>query len=129
MKLRIKGDSLRFRLSPSEISRLLQFGRIEDTVHFGPEDDGKLTYALVMNAELPGQGESMKVLHSPHVVSVVVAAAEVTAWANGTQVGIYAELDTGAAKLELAVEKDFACLDQGSADNQDTFPNPNQRTI
>ena len=127
MKLRIKGDSLRFRLSPSEITRLLQFGRIEDTVHFGPEHDAKLTYSLVMNADLP-EGESMKVLYSPQAVSVGLAATEVSAWASGMQVGMYADLNTGAGQLELAVEKDFACLDKDAADNQDTFPNPNQRT-
>jgi hypothetical protein len=128
MKLRIRGDSLRFRLSPSEMARLLQSGRIEETVHFGPEHDARLTYALLTNVDTPGQDESMKVVYGPQAISVVVASIQVRAWANGAQVGMYAEVNTGAGRLELAVEKDFACLDKSTADNQDTFPNPNQRT-
>jgi hypothetical protein len=128
MKLRIKGDSLRLRISPGEMSLLLQHGRIEETVHFGPEHDAKLTYALLASADHPAQGEAMKLLYRPQAISVVVAAIQVRTWANGTEVGMYAEVNTGEGQLELAVEKDFACLDKGTADNQDTFPNPSQRT-
>jgi hypothetical protein len=28
--------------------------------------------------------------------------------------------------LKIAVEKDWACLDDSDEDNADTFPNPNQ---
>jgi hypothetical protein len=35
MKLRAKGNSLRFRVSRSELSRLMQTGRIEETIQFG----------------------------------------------------------------------------------------------
>jgi hypothetical protein len=28
-------------------------------------------------------------------------------------------------QLEIAVEKDWACLDKDEAENVDTFPNPN----
>lgn len=128
MKLRIKGDSLRFRVSPSDVSRLLESGRIEETVHFGPEHDAKLTYALVTSAVHVGEHEYMNVLYGPQAIAVVVSATRVRAWANGTQVGLYSAVSTGVGQLELAVEKDFACLDKNSADNQDTFPNPNQRT-
>jgi hypothetical protein len=31
-----------------------------------------------------------------------------------------------ASVLEVAVEKDFACLDQGAAENRDKFPNPHE---
>ncbi len=46
MKLRIKGNSLRLRVSPSEMERLLSAGRIEEIIHFAQEPDAKLTYAL-----------------------------------------------------------------------------------
>ena len=44
MKLRIKGDSLRLRVGPSEVQRLIDFGRIEETIQFAPRSH--LTYAL-----------------------------------------------------------------------------------
>jgi hypothetical protein len=124
MKLRINGDSLRLRISPSEMSRLLQFGCIEETVHFGPGHDAKFTYALLSSEDGPGKSETMTVLYVPQEISVVAAATQVRAWANGTEVGMYAKVNTGAGQLELAVEKDFACLDKDAAENEDTFPNP-----
>ena len=46
MKLRIQGNSLRLRVSPSEMTRLLEAGRIEETIHFAHGGDARLTYAL-----------------------------------------------------------------------------------
>jgi hypothetical protein len=47
------------------------------------------------------------------------------AWSEESQIGIYATLPIGpAGSLEIAVEKDFACLDGRDEDNQDTFANP-----
>jgi hypothetical protein len=40
MKLRIKGDSLRLRVSRSEVEELLASDCLEDTIHFTP--DGRL---------------------------------------------------------------------------------------
>lgn len=123
MKLRIKGDSLRLRISPDEMSRLLQSGRIEETVHFGPENDAKLTYALVTRS---GQDPAFIVRYQPQEIAVEVSAALVRAWSDTEQVGIYAAIDIGTCQLELSVEKDFACLDKSDGDNRDTYPNPNQ---
>ena len=40
MKLRIKGNSLRFRVTQSELAKLVELGRVEETIYFGPEPDG-----------------------------------------------------------------------------------------
>lgn len=123
MKLRIKGDSLRLRVSPSEVSRLLQSGRIEETIHFGPEDDAKLTCALLTGSRM---GDAFAVRRTATEIAVEVPAALVRVWSNSDQVGMYGAVDIGTGQLELAVEKDFACLDKSDAENNDTYPNPNQ---
>jgi hypothetical protein len=46
MKLRIKDDSLHLRLSQTHLRRLLESGRIEEPIYFGPESNAKLTYIL-----------------------------------------------------------------------------------
>ena len=46
MKLRIKGNSMRLRVSPSEMKRLLSAGRIEEIALFSQAPGAKLTYAL-----------------------------------------------------------------------------------
>jgi len=45
MKLRIKGNSLRLRVSRSELAHLQAGGRIEETIRFAEAPEAKLTYA------------------------------------------------------------------------------------
>jgi hypothetical protein len=55
-----------------------------------------------------------------------VPNAQLTYWACGEDVGVYADLTLGDGRaLSVAIEKDFACLDRSDAENEDTFPNPN----
>lgn len=46
MKLRIKGNSLRLRVSRSEVAKLLKGQRVEETIHFAPQSAAPLSYAL-----------------------------------------------------------------------------------
>lgn len=124
MKLRIKGNSLRLRITPSEMSLLLQSGRIEETIHFSADAGARLTYALEHN----GMGSSIRIRWAPQQVAVVIPSDEARRWGNSQDVGLYGEVNTTDGVLELAVEKDFACLDKGDAENTDTFPNPLQGT-
>jgi len=118
MKLRINGNSLRLRVGPSEVTRLIDSGRIQETVHFAP--GARLIYALEYSTAVP----SISVRHTPHEVAVIVPAGVAHAWANGDDVGIYGAVPNGSGSLELAIEKDYACLDAGHAGNSDTYPNP-----
>jgi hypothetical protein len=51
MKLRIKGNSLRLRVSRSELAHLQAGGRIEETIRFAEAPEAKLTYALESAAQ------------------------------------------------------------------------------
>ncbi len=125
MKLRIKGNSLRLRVSPSEMEQLLQSGRVEETIYFGADGDARLTYALQHTA----QAGTMTVLYRPQEVTVLVSSREARNWAEGNDVGLYGATGSGHGPLELAIEKDFACLDKSEAENDDTFPNPKQGVV
>jgi hypothetical protein len=120
MKLRIKGDSLRLRVAPSELARLMETGRIEETIHFGLEQDARLVYAL----EHAG-ADAVTVRHEGVRLTVVLPTAAARAWADGDEVGVYGSVKVSSGRLEIAVEKDWACLDKSDADNADTFANPN----
>ncbi|SRR6266567_2611929 len=124
MKLRIKGNSMRLRVSPSEMTRLLAVGRVEETIHFGPEEDAKLTYALE-HAEHAGD---MSLRHQGQTITVVISTRDAQEWASGEQVGMYGVAGADQTRVELAVEKDFACLDKGEGENRDTYPHPQQGT-
>jgi hypothetical protein len=125
MKLRIQGNSLRVRITPSEMTRLLANGRIEETICFGADPEASLTYALEHNA----RATAMSVRYTPREVTLALSSADAQQWARGQDVGVYAEAVTSRGVLSLAVEKDFACLDKSDAENIDTFPNPNQGTV
>jgi Family of unknown function (DUF7009) len=46
MKLRIKGNSLRLRVTRSELTKVVNSGCIEETIHFASDQQAKLTCAL-----------------------------------------------------------------------------------
>jgi hypothetical protein len=125
MKLRIKGDSLRLRISPSEMACLLETGRIEDAIHFGEGEGARLTYALEHGVD----GRELRVRYRPGEIAVVVPSDVARAWGEGSEVGLYGDVSIGEGWLELAIEKDLACLDKKDGENQDTFPNPHEGAI
>jgi hypothetical protein len=121
MKLRFKGNSLRLRVSRSELDRLMAGGCIEETTRFAPEPEAKLTYALESVAGVL----TAIVCYSRERIAVVINERELRNWNEPGQVGIYASVPVGSHEsLEVIVEKDFACLDGSDEDNQDTFANP-----
>lgn len=124
MKLRIKGNSLRLRVSQSDVAALLESSKIADCIHFGVDPDASLTYAL----ELVTGDQQIQVAYQPQRITVTLSSAEAQQWAATNQVGIYGSFKIGDGNLELSVEKDFACLDGADAPDADAFPNPNAGT-
>ena len=124
MKLRIHGNSLRLRVSPSEMARLLDSGRIEETVHFAHEDAARLTYAL----EHAAADRDIALRYRPGEIAVVLSASRARQWAESDEVGISGGIDVARGTLLLLVEKDFACLDRKASGGDDAFPNPKAGT-
>jgi len=121
MKLRIKDNSLRFRISQSELADLVDSGRTEKTIYFASDGDSRLTYAL----QCRPASTHATLLYQPGKITVVLSKDEVNAWGESEQVGIYTTVDVYPhGTLDILVEKDYACLDLSDADNHDTFPNP-----
>jgi hypothetical protein len=122
MKLRIKGNSIRLRVTPSEVKHLLLRGEIQEHVQITPNPMDRLTYAVV-SARC---GETLTVAYHLGDITVSVPEIELKKWAESDDVGVYADLARGDdGSLSVAIEKDFACLDRSDAENEDTFANPN----
>ena len=118
MKLRIRGDSLRLRLTRAEVERLRATGRVEESMHVGPS---RLTYAL----ETDPDGDQVTAIMEGAAVSVRVPAGLALEWIDTEQVGFEAEQAHGDRSLSILVEKDFKCLvPRGDGSDEDTFPNP-----
>ena len=121
MKLRIKGNSLRLRVSRSELEQFLAGHRVEETIHFAAASEAKLIYSL----EFAVQTSAVRVCYQPQEVAVILSEDQARRWGKESEVGVYTVVDIGSAgSLEVIVEKDFACLDRSDEDNIDAFNNP-----
>ena len=122
MKLRIKGNNLRLRLTRSDIARLGEVGRIEDAINF--THNQSLVYELIAEPDVEPNTESLRASFSDNRITVTLPVSLARELVETTRVGISGEQEAGA--LSLLIEKDFACLDGDAGEDQaDAFPNPN----
>ncbi|HLJ46821.1 MAG TPA: hypothetical protein VKU01_12470 [Bryobacteraceae bacterium] len=110
MKLRISGDSIRLRLSRSEVARFVASGEVEDSVHFG--GGGELTYRL----QAAASAEQPRATFDNGHIAVIVPQTDAQKWATTDQVGIEGD--------GIVVEKDFQCMHGDKERDADAFPNP-----
>jgi hypothetical protein len=112
MKIRIKGNALRYRLTRSDLDKFSAEGYIEETIDFGRQT---LTYALQQN-----RLSNLSVVFEDNKITLFMPFAMVNEWSLTEKVGFRYE-DNG---LFLLVEKDFKCLDDVMEDQSDNYPNP-----
>lgn len=126
MKVRIKGNSIRIRVTRSELQRILTGEKLHDAIRFGIQPEASFGYALSV-AEIDAP---VAVEYSDQTVSLRVARQVASAWGHESEVGIYATIPVSAGLyLDVMIEKDFACLDRSDAENADTFANPKAGAI
>ena len=117
MKIRMKEDSVRLRLTQSEVSSLHKTGLISCTVPF---PNAEFTY------EIRREGSDIYCSFSNNCISVSIPEIELDEWAGSDQIGIDHWIDVGSSQLRILIEKDFACLtERKHEDESDMFPNPN----
>ncbi len=122
MKLRVKGNSLRLRLSQTEVRRIAEEGRVEETVEFGPQPHQKMCYAMQSDphaAEIYATYENC-------TITVFLPEQMAKSWATSAQIGLEREQIIGEGKtLKLLIEKDFQCLTvRPDEDESDNYPHP-----
>jgi hypothetical protein len=114
MKLRMQGDSLRLRLTRSEVAGLHERGMVEETAHF--VGGNGLTYRI-----RKGAGDDVRAELTDGTITVHVPAGTVDSWATSDEVGIGAR----DGVLRIAIEKDFRCLTRPrEEDEPDAYPHP-----
>ncbi len=115
MKLRIKGNSLRLRLTRGEVERFAADGRIEESMQLA---SGSLDYALVAT----GAPTMTARLHGTQL-EVALPADAAMRWASSADVSLRGT----DGLVSILVEKDFACLvPREGEDDADAFPHPRQ---
>lgn len=123
MKLRIRGDTLRLRLSQGDVAILLEHREVEDAIHFAP--GRSLRYAL----RLDRNADAVTASYEDDRMVVHLPEARGRTWAVGAEVGVAAAQDVEPGRaLSILVEKDFKCLaPRPGEDAYDGFPNPAER--
>jgi hypothetical protein len=118
MKIRIKGNSLRFRLTRPEVERFAESGVVEDGVNFGSV---VLRYALCST-----KSAEMSSTFADNCITVYLPERLVADWMQTDEVGFEhrMSLDGVQDSLYLLVEKDYTCLDKVEEDQSDHYPNP-----
>ncbi|CAN5322287.1 hypothetical protein BH10ACI3_BH10ACI3_03320 [soil metagenome] len=121
MKLRIKGNSLRFRLGHSEVDEFAASGVIGDKVRFGGPSGNDLYYVLKTT-----DGNEFSGTFADGKITVTVPGSVVDAWAAGLEVSIEGVHQPDAdTELAFLIEKDFVCLNAHNDDDQsDRYPHP-----
>lgn len=120
MKLRLLDDSIRLRLSRSDVVDADKHGVVEGQTRF--PDGSSFRFALEAL-----QGESATAAFARDRLVVNLPADEISAWANDdSSVSLEGEVALpDGSQLKLLVEKDFQCLtERPDEDQSDLFQNP-----
>lgn len=121
MKIRIKGNSIRYRLSKTDISNFEKNGVIEERTEF--LNNSSFYYRLEKKNEIA----NIEASFSNNRISIFVPENIAQEWANTDVVGFDNKMNIGNGKeLFLLIEKDFACIDHTLEDQSDNYPNPNR---
>jgi hypothetical protein len=122
MKLRIKGNSIRFRLTQSEVKIVEQTGLVKDQIKFS--NSISLEYEIKAATGL----EYVEATYSENKITIKVNESLIRDWAHSDQVTISSSLDLSSNEnLTILIEKDFKCLSPRDEDESDMFPHPKQQ--
>jgi len=121
MKIRIKGNSIRIRLSRPEVDSFCNDGYLEEKTDFG---NTAFIYALRALDGLPALSADC----SENKITMYVPAEVQKDWATNETVGFENHMALGNdTYLYLLLEKDFKCLDAPPHEDQsDNFENPHK---
>lgn len=118
MKIRIRGNSVRLRLTRTEVETFCRDGVYTEQTQFNTHI---FTYRLCAKEGITG----LQATFDDETISVFLPAAECEVWADSPRVGYEntVPLENGY-ELYLLVEKDFVCMDETVEDQSDNYPNP-----
>lgn len=117
MKIRIKGNSIRLRLSQSEVKKWATDGVVKEVTDFGNKNS--LAYQLKMSEE-----SQISASFNDDIISIDIPFTIGQEWCEGEQTSMESSIANDGI-LHILVEKDFACLTpRAGEDESDMYPNP-----
>lgn len=126
MKLRIKGNTIRLRLSRAEVETVATEGAMRDVLHF--PGGASLAYELRADAAITSPSAAF----DDGTIAVLLPPADLQSWASSDRVGITAEVRLNEGEtLTILVQKDFECLHRTSEEENkaDLYPHPGRKDV
>ncbi|MGH2552687.1 MAG: DUF7009 family protein [Chitinophagaceae bacterium] len=121
MKIRIKGNSIRYRLTKTEIADFGKNGYLEERTEF--LNGTSFYYCLEKKSGI----DNLHASFSDSRITVYVPEGISHEWTTTNEVGYnYTMPLSNGKELFLLIEKDFVCLDHTFEDQSDNYPNPNK---
>ena len=114
MKIRIKGNSLRYRLTKSEVARLYTDGSLVERTEFAGKT---LVYGIETSDDI---AKGLSADFTGDCIVLRMTKAMINELNNTDTVGF--EDHTGP--VSILIEKDFVCIDRVEEDQSDNYPNP-----
>jgi hypothetical protein len=123
MKLRIHGDSLRVRVTKTDLAQLQSESRIHATLEVAPGQ----TFAYVLAVT---DGSAIDVEFADATLSIYLPRTRAAVWYGDAEVSVEGvKVLPGGRTLEVLIEKDFTCLvPRPGEDQSDYFANPAKTT-
>ena len=117
MKIRIRGNSVRFRLTKDEVEQLCREKSIEERTNFSSLD---FIYAVRVS-----ETEQLDIHFSNNKITLEISNALIENWETNNRVGFSHSVATSNGKtIDVLLEKDFTCLEDRGEDESNNYPNP-----
>ncbi|MFS4466750.1 DUF7009 family protein [Maribacter sp. 2210JD10-5] len=118
MKIRIRGNSIRFRLTKTEVETLFKTGEIEETTQIKNKRFGYRVKLVDHTVVLDASFEE-------DTISLFLSKSKSQGWPTNAVVGFNTiQKNEDGSTLSLLLEKDFVCMDERVEDQSDNYPNP-----
>ena len=119
MKIRIKGNSVRYRLDKLEVAKFAETGEIVETTQLL---GGQFKYVLKRSNEV----NTLTAQWNNGAIEFLMPESIAKEWVETEEVGYQHKLPLNDGQsLFLLIEKDFVCIDNTFEDQSDNYANPN----
>jgi len=118
MKVRIKENTVRLRLTKSEVAEFCATGQVIQNTSF---NGAIFKYGLQASDNV----SELSAMLEDNTITLIVPENLTSGWDSNGKVGFQntLQLENGE-ELFLLLEKDFTCLDNTLEDQSDNYPNP-----
>lgn len=122
MKVRIHGNSIRFRLKQFEVESFAEKGIVKEVLQFGSDITNQLQFVLHKSKETTYSLEQQGT-----VIQLNIPTSVVRDWTTTELVGFGETIITKEGnEIKMLVEKDFKCIDRSDEDEVGSYPNPRE---